>query len=306
MAVHGDGVAATGGWLRRLQVFLEMIKFEHTLLALPFALISMLLAARHAGFPRNLPAFGTIAWILAAMVGARSAAMAFNRLVDASYDARNPRTAARALPAGLLTSTQVWGFTLAAVLLFLTAAYMLNPLCFALAPLALVLILGYSYTKRFTALSHLALGLGIGAAPVGAWIAVTGTLQGVPVLLGCAVMLWIAGFDIIYALQDESFDRSAGLHSLPQRLGASRALMVSRLLHLGMVALLVWLGAAAGLGVVYFLGVAGVAMLIAYEHSLVSPGDLSRVNMAFFTLNGWISIGLFCFVAADLFWLGGK
>lgn len=281
----------------RLKIILEMIKFEHTIFALPFALISTILAAR--SLPGGLPGARTVGWILAAMVGARSAAMAFNRIVDARFDAANPRTAARAIPAGLLTVGQVAAFTLASIALFEVAAYQLNPLCFALSPLALLAILGYSYTKRFTALSHFALGFAIGIAPIGAWMAVTGRLDVVPLLLGAAVMLWIGGFDIIYALQDVEFDQRMGLFSLPSRLGKSRALWVSRGMHIAMLGLLALVGALAGLSLFYYVGVAVVAALIGYEHSLVSPDDLSRVDLAFFTLNGWISVGLFAFVVLD-------
>ena len=296
MAVQGR-VEPPAGALGRVRVILEMIKFEHTVFALPFALISTVLAART--LPGGIPSARTIFWILAAMVGARSAAMAFNRIVDARYDAQNPRTASRAIPAGLLTFAQVWVFTVASMVLFVYAAYQLNRLCLMLSPAALLSVLGYSFTKRFTSLSHLALGFGIGIAPIGAWIAVTGALHLVPVLLGAVVMLWIGGFDIIYALQDVDFDRQTGLHSLPKAIGKSAALLVSRLFHVLMLGLLVAIGVLAGLHAVYFVGVAIVACLIAYEHSIVSPDDLSRVNLAFFTMNGWVGIILFAFVLLD-------
>lgn len=296
MAVCPDGLARAGFW-NRLRIILEMIKFEHTIFALPFALISALLASR--SLPHGLPSPRTAAWILAAMVGARSAAMAFNRLVDAGIDAQNPRTAMRAIPAGLLRADQVALFTVASVALFELAAFELNRLCFLLSPLALAAILGYSYTKRFTALCHLVLGFSIGIAPIGAWIAVTGHLALVPVLLGAVVMLWIGGFDIIYALQDVDFDRGMGLFSMPRLLGKGPALLVSRLMHAAMVAILVAVGILCGLHAVYFLGVAVVGALIAYEQSIVSPTDLSRVNLAFFTLNGWVSVSLFAFVILD-------
>ena len=285
------------GPLTRLRIILEMIKFEHTIFALPFALISTILAART--LPHGLPSPRTLAWILVAMVGARSAAMAFNRLVDFRFDAANPRTASRALPAGALTAAQVRMFTLASVAIFITAAFELNPLCLLLSPLALAALLGYSYTKRFTPLCHLALGFAIGIAPIGAWIAVTGRLELIPALLGAAVMLWIGGFDIVYALQDVEFDRQFGLFSLPRIIGKQRALFVSRVMHATMLALLVTVGVVSGLHIVYFAGVALVAALIAYEQSIVSPDDLSRVNVAFFTLNGWVSISLFAFVVLD-------
>ncbi len=287
------------GVARRIRIILEMIKFEHTIFALPFALISALLAARAAGLPHGLPTLRMTGWILVAMLGARSAAMAFNRIADARLDARNPRTASRAIPAGILTVGQVALFTLAALALFEVAAYELNLLCFALSPLALVTFLGYSYTKRFTSLAHFALGAATGIAPVGAWIAVTGRFDVVPLLLGASVLLWIGGFDIIYALQDLQVDRREGLHSLPVRLGPARALLVSRAMHAVMLGCLVTAGVLSALGPAYYAGVTVVACLIAYEHSLVSPDDLSRVNMAFFTLNGWVSICLFAFVAID-------
>jgi 4-hydroxybenzoate polyprenyltransferase len=283
----------------KLRIILEMIKFEHTLFALPFALISTILASRHIGLPNGLPTSRMFFWIVTAMVGARSAAMAFNRLVDAAFDAQNPRTAVRAVPAGLLTKAQVAVFTAASSALLVVAAWQLNSLCLALSPLALAAVLGYSYTKRFTPLCHLFLGFAIGLAPVGAWIAVTGSLHPVPILLGCAVMLWIGGFDIIYALQDADFDTKVGLRSLPQTLGSSRALLVSRTMHLGMLLLLLAVGILSGLSAVYFAGVAVAAALIAWEQSLVKPTDLSRVNLAFFTLNGWISVSLFAFALVD-------
>jgi 4-hydroxybenzoate polyprenyltransferase len=298
MAVYGEGLKPPA-LLGRLRIILEMIKFEHTIFALPFALISTLLAARTAGLPNGLPTGWMLGWILVAMVGARSAAMAFNRIVDARFDAANPRTAKRAIPAGLLTVSQVTLFTIASVALFVFAAYQLNPLCLALSPVALLAVLGYSYTKRFTPLSHLFLGFAIGIAPIGAWIAVTCRLDVVPLLLGAVVMLWIGGFDIIYALQDVDFDQSVGLHSLPMRIGRSRALFVSRLMHAAMLALLVVVGVLAGLHTVYFVGVGVIAALIIYEQSIVSPDDLSRVNVAFFTLNGWVSVSLFAFVVLD-------
>ncbi len=280
-----------------MRVILEMIKFEHTVFALPFAMISTVLAARP--LPGGIPSVRTVFWILVAMVGARSAAMAFNRIADARFDARNPRTAGRAIPAGLLTLGQAWAFTIASIILFVYAAYQLNPLCLRLSPAALLAVLGYSFTKRFTSLSHLALGFGIGIAPIGAWIAVTGALHLVPVLLGAVVMLWIGGFDIIYALQDVDFDRQAGLHSLPKAIGKRAALTVSRLMHILMLVLLLVVGLLAGLHLLYFVGMVIVVCLIAYEHSIVSADDLSRVNVAFFTMNGWVGIALFAFVLLD-------
>lgn len=289
--------AALTQTVQKTRLILNMIKFEHTIFALPFALISVLVAAR--GLPHGLPPAPTLAWILLAMVGARSAAMAFNRLADADLDAQNPRTASRHLPAGLLTRAQVWTFLAVAIALFELAAWRLNRLCFVLSPVALACVLGYSYTKRFTSLCHLFLGFAIGIAPIGAWIAVRGRLDVVPLLLGAAVMLWIGGFDIIYALQDYEFDSASALFSLPKRVGKAGALLISRLLHAGMVALLIAIGVLGGLHVLYFVGVAVVAALILYEQQMVRPDDLRRVNVAFFTLNGWVSVSLFGFVLLD-------
>ncbi|MCW3053075.1 MAG: 4-hydroxybenzoate polyprenyltransferase [Chthonomonadales bacterium] len=283
-------------FLTRSRLLLDMIKFEHTIFALPFALISFLLAIRHS--PGGFNGV-TLSWIIVAMVGARSAAMVFNRLVDAEYDAQNPRTAKRHIPAGLLSRAQVTLFLVIAIVLFEIAAWKLNRLCLLLSPIALGAILGYSYTKRFTALCHLFLGFAIGIAPIGAWIAVRGTLDLVPILLGAVVMLWIGGFDIIYALQDYEFDRDSKLFSLPKAIGKSNALTVSRILHTIVVALLVLIGKLENLHLLYFAGVIVVTGLILYEQSLVKPDDLSRVDMAFFTLNGWISVSLFAFVLLD-------
>jgi len=296
MAVCRGGVASASFW-SRLRIILEMIKFEHTIFALPFALISTILASR--SLSHGLPSPRIASWILAAMVGARSAAMAFNRLVDASIDAQNPRTATRAIPAGLLSISQVALFTIASVALFELAAFELNPLCLLLSPIALAAILGYSYTKRFTSFCHLVLGFSIGIAPVGAWVAVTGRIDLVPLLLGAVVMFWIGGFDIIYALQDVEFDRRMGLFSMPRLIGKGPALVVSRIMHAAVVALLIVVGSLMGLHILYFLGVAVVGALVAYEQSIVSPADLSRVNVAFFTLNGWVSVSLFAFVVLD-------
>lgn len=289
--------------LRKLGIILEMIKFEHTVFALPFALISMLVAFRvGAGFqvpPQHC--WRIVGWVLVAMVGARSAAMAFNRIVDARIDATNPRTASRAIPSGLVSVGAAYMFVVVAGGLLILAAYELNPLAFALSPVALAVVMGYSYSKRFTSLSHLWLGLSLGIAPVGAWIAVTGKIGFPSMVLSAAVMLWTAGFDIIYSLQDLEFDRTSRLFSLPARIGPARALLASRLFHAGMVGALGWFGALSGLGLAYYAGVALVAAFLIYEQSLVSPKDFSRVNMAFFTLNGCVSIALLVFVAMDLF-----
>ncbi len=283
----------------KVRTTLEMIKFEHSVFALPFALTGMLLAVREEGFSRR-DLGSKLGWIVLAMVGARSAAMAFNRVVDAAIDARNPRTEMRAIPAGLLSKAFTWGFVVVASGVFFLAAARLNSLCLKLAPVALGVVFLYSYTKRFTALSHLVLGLALGIAPAAAWIAVRGRLDGPILLLTTAVMLWVAGFDIIYACQDHDFDRSEGLHSLPARLGIARALWVARSLHVVMVGLLLWLSGALALGAISVAGIAVVTALLAWEHSLVKPHDLSRVNAAFFTVNGCVSVLFFLFWTADV------
>ncbi len=287
---------------RRLRLTLEMIKFEHSVFALPFALTGALLALREDAFAT--PRLGAkLFWIIVAMVAARSAAMTFNRILDADLDARNPRTASRHLPAGTLSVRFAWAFTAACSALFLIAARALNLLCFRLAPLALAVIFFYSFTKRFTSLSHLVLGFCLGMAPAAAWIAVRGSLDPRILWLTAAVTLWTAGFDIIYACQDWDFDRRAGLCSLPRRLGIARALWVSRLFHLGMLACLAALVLSFRLGAASVAGVVAVAALLAYEQSLVKPHDLSRVNAAFFTVNGYVSVLFFLFWAADILWL---
>jgi 4-hydroxybenzoate polyprenyltransferase len=290
-----------GIW-KKLRLTLEMIKFEHSVFALPFALTAALLAARQAGLAAADLA-PKLVWIVAAMVGARSAAMTFNRIVDAAIDARNPRTKMRHIPAGTVSSRFAWGFFAAAVAVFLLAAGMLNRLCLQLAPLALAIVLLYSYTKRFTSWCHLVLGFALGIAPPAAWIAVTGSLDGRILWLTAAVTLWTAGFDIIYACQDFEFDGRAGLFSLPRRFGIAGALWISRVLHAGMLASLGMLAAAFGAGWLGVAGVCAVALLLAYEHSLVKAHDLSRVDAAFFTVNGYVSVLFFLFWAADL-WFG--
>ena len=271
-------------FLGKLKTVLDMIKFEHSVFALPFALTGAMLAVRESGLPWVMVA-GKFGWIVLAMVAARSAAMAFNRVADADIDALNPRTRIRAIPAGVVTKSFTWGFIVFWSGVLVLAAYMLNPLCLKLAPVALAVVLGYSYTKRFTALSHLVLGFALGIAPAAAWIAIRGTLDPPILLLTAAVMFWTAGFDIIYSCQDHEFDAVAGLHSIPRALGIKNALRVSRLLHVVMVLLLVWLSQLMGLGPLSWVGIAVVATLLLYEHSLVKPNDLSRVNAAFFTVN---------------------
>jgi len=295
-------VSPVRGPLHRLRLTLEMIKFEHSIFALPFALVGALLAWRGAGGPvTNLPA--KVAGILLAMVAARSAAMAFNRLLDRHIDARNPRTAGRHLPAGLLDVRFVWTFFAVTVGLFLLAAWLLNPLCLLLSPVALAVILFYSFTKRFTALSHLVLGLALGIAPMAAGIALTGEIDFRLVALMIAVLCWTAGFDIIYACQDYDFDRQNGLHSIPARLGIAPALRVSKVLHFAMIASLLWLRAAFGLDGLALIGIAITAALLIYEHSLVKPQDLSRVDAAFFAVNGWVSVVFGICWAIDILWL---
>ena len=271
-----------------------MIKFEHTVFALPFAIMSAFIASD------GIPPLDKCGWILLAMVGARSCAMAFNRLVDANIDGENPRTAMRAIPAGLITTGSVWIFTLVSAALLVFSAYKLNPLAFALSPLALGITMGYSYTKRFTSLSHFWLGLSLSIAPIGAWIAVKGRFDWIPMLLGLSVLLWTAGFDIIYACQDFEFDRNNRLHSIPARFGIRRALWLSSTFHLITVSILVGLAVLPNLGTLYLIGVGVVTLILIYEHAIVTPDDLSRVNLAFFTLNGMVSLVLSALSVADL------
>src|SRR3990167_448899 len=290
MRNDGSGFAL---W-QRVGITLEMIQIEHSVFALPFALIGALLAAR--GWPSGRQ----LLWIVVAMVGARSAAMSFNRLIDRSLDAQSPRTAQRALPAGLLSARFVTGFALLSSAVLVVAAYQLNPLAFRLSPVALAILLMYSYTKRFTVLSHLVLGFCLGIAPAAAWIAIRGTLALSILLLTAAVTLWTAGFDILYACQDVDFDRRAGLHSIPQRWGIARALQVSSALHVLMVVFLAWLAFAEGLSWISLAGAAGTGLLLIYEHRLVKPNDLSRLNAAFFATNGWIGVLLLLFWGVDI------
>ena len=273
-----------------------MIKWEHSVFALPFALCGAMLAA--GGWPR----ISQLLWIVVAMVAARSAAMAFNRLADASIDAANPRTATRALPAGQLTPSFVAMFVILSGMLFVTAAWRLNRLTLWLSPVALAIVLLYSYSKRLTRWSHVVLGFALGVAPAGAWIAVRGTLDPRILLLTAAVTFWVAGFDVLYACQDFDFDRQTGLHSIPRYVGIRGALWVARGFHVIMLACLIGLLIVFGMGKLAAAGVVVVAMLLAYEHSLVAADDLSKLNAAFFTMNGLISVVFFLFVAADLLW----
>jgi 4-hydroxybenzoate polyprenyltransferase len=281
-------------FLKSTAVTLEMIKWEHSVFALPFALTGAVLAAR------GWPTLRVLGWIVVCMVAARSAAMAFNRLADAKLDAANPRTAMRALPAGTLRSGFVGGFVVVSVAVFVLGAAMLNRLTLELAPAALVVVLAYSYMKRVTRWSHVVLGLALGIAPSAAWIAVRGSLDWRIVVLTGAVLLWVGGFDVLYACQDFEHDRKAGLNSVPQAFGVVPAFWIARAMHVGMLMMLCWLVVLFGLGKVTMLGVVVVATLLFYEHSIISPKDLRRMNAAFFTLNGVISIVFFGFVAADV------
>ncbi len=282
------------GILHNLRLTLEMIKWEHSVFALPFALCGAMLAA--GGFPTA----HQLIWIVVAMIGARSAAMAFNRLADASIDAANPRTRTRALPAGHLSPVFVGTFVVISSAIFILAASQLNRLTLWLSPVALAVLLLYSYTKRFTRWSHLVLGFALGIAPAAAWIAVRGSLDWRILLLTAAVTFWVGGFDVLYACQDFEFDRDTGLHSIPRYLGIRRALWVARAFHVIMLALLIALLWSFGLGKLAVAGVGVVAALLVYEHSLVSSDDLSKLNAAFFTMNGVISVLFFVFVAGDL------
>jgi 4-hydroxybenzoate polyprenyltransferase len=283
------------GALAHVVKFGRMVKFEHTLFALPFALAAAAIAARAHGISA-----ARVAGIVVAMAGARTAAMGFNRIVDRHIDARNPRTARREIPAGVISLRAAWTMTVAATAVFVLAAAALGPLCLALSPIALLLLFGYSFTKRFTALCHLFLGLAIAAGPAGAWIAVRGDFGWPPGLLMIAVAAWIAGFDILYALSDRDFDRASGIHSIPARLGVTGSLVVSALLHVITVLALIGLATAAHLGPAYLSGVAIVVALLIYEHAIVRPSDLSRLDVAFFNLNGWVSVIFFVATVADV------
>jgi len=273
---------------------MEMIKFSHTIFALPFALTGALLAAE------GLPSIYQTLWIILAMVGARTAAMAMNRLIDAGIDARNPRTANRAIPAGLISKGLTLFFIVAAVALMMFAAQMLNPLCLKLSPIALLFLLLYSYCKRFTALAHVVLGICLAAAPIGAWIAIRGTIDAPALILGGVVLFWVAGFDILYALQDLEFDRSAGLHSIPVALGVKGSLWVARVFHAIMIVLLFTLFTLMHLGIFFLVGIFAVLAMLLYEHWLLKDGNLEKLDAAFFNMNGYISIAIVLFTAADV------
>ena len=278
----------------RIKVFLEMIKFSHTIFALPFAFTGAVLAAR------GLPSIYQTFWILMAMVGARTAAMGLNRLIDAEIDGRNPRTSGRAIPAGLLTKGAVTFFISISIIIMFFAARQLNPLCLYLSPIALFFLVLYSYCKRFTALAHVVLGLCLAAAPLGAWMAITGRFELPAILLALAVLFWVAGFDILYALQDLDFDRASGLHSIPVRLGVSGSLWAARSFHLLTTALFIWLFFVMHLGSFYLLGIAISVAMLAYEHWLLRKGDLAKLDAAFFNMNGYISVTVFVFTLLDI------
>ena len=270
---------------QKLKTTLEMIKFEHTLFALPFAFMGAILAA--SGFP----SWRQVLWITVAMVGARSAAMTFNRIIDRDIDAKNPRTAGREIPSGKLSVGFAWIFLYVSIGLFLLASYSLNWLTFALSPVALIVVLGYSYAKRFTVFAHLLLGLALAIAPSAAWIAVRGSLDDeLPILLSLLVLMWTAGFDVMYACQDFEFDRKSGLHSIPARFGIANSLWIARLFHLQAFIVLVILYLVSSLGWLALAGVAAVAVLLLYQHTLVRANDLSRMNAAFFTTNAFVSV----------------
>ncbi len=280
--------------IRKTALFLDLIKFSHTIFALPFAFMGAILAAR------GVPAPPTLLWIVLAMVGARSGAMAMNRLADQEFDARNPRTRERALPKGLVRRGEVILLTLGSFALFLFAAARLNPLCLKLAPFAMAVLILYSYTKRFTFLSHLILGLALAMAPLGAWIAVTGEVAAAPVVLGLAVLFWVAGFDILYAMADIDFDRASGLYSIPARFGAASGMAISRTLHALTLLLLLLLIFLSGLRSFYLAGVLLASGFLVYEHLLLIRYGLKRLDAAFFTANGLLSITLFCFTLLDV------
>ena len=280
----------------RIRTVLEMIKFEHSVFALPFALTGALLAARFTG--RGWPSLRQVLWIIVAMVAARSAAMTMNRIIDLRYDKENPRTAQRALATGALSLQFAWIFTLVAIAVFFLAAWQLNPLALKLAPAAIAILVFYSFTKRFTNWSHLFLGFALGISPAAAWIAVTGGLDPRMLILCAAVTLWVGGFDVLYACQDVDFDKRAGLFSIPKRFGIANALWIARAMHVCVVGLLAWLAVSFALPWPAWAGIAVVATLLGYEHSLVKADDLSRLDAAFFTMNGYISISFLLFWGA--------
>ncbi|MBI5847871.1 MAG: UbiA family prenyltransferase [Nitrospirae bacterium] len=279
--------------IQKVSLYLKMIKFSHSIFALPFAFTAALIAAS------GIPPAGRIFWITVAMVGARSGAMGLNRIIDRTIDRDNPRTAAREIPKGVIKVTEAVGFVVLSFGCMIVAAFMLNPLCLMLSPVALGVLFLYSYTKRFTWTAHFVLGLAISAAPLGAWVAVRGTFDPTVIPLAVAVIFWLAGFDVLYALQDLKFDRQYGLFSIPQKFGVGRSLILARTFHAAAYVLLVLNGLLFGLGVLYWAGMIIVAGLFLYEHSLVNKDDLSRLDMAFFNMNGYISMTVFLFTLAD-------
>ncbi len=280
----------------KVKTLLEMIKFSHTVFAFPFALMGVVLASLASG---HAPGFLQVFWICMAMVGARSAAMGLNRLIDAKIDADNPRTAERHIPAGKVSISEALLFILVALLVFFLAAWMLNPLCLKLAPVVVGLFILYAYCKRFTHYAHIVLGLCLGIAPIGAWIALRGDIGWPVIPLAVAVLLWVAGFDIFYALQDYDVDVERGLHSIPAKLGKQKAFTLVRIFHGLMLVFLLLVIPGSGLGWIYFAGVVVVALLLVYEHLLVKPDDLSRLDAAFFNMNGYISVTIFIFTLID-------
>lgn len=277
----------------KIALYLKMIKFSHSVFALPFAFTAALMAAS------GIPSAKQVFWIVVAMVSARSGAMGLNRIIDREIDAKNPRTANREIPSGKINVGSAVFFTVISLTVFVFSAYILNPLCLKLSPLAIAVLLLYSYTKRFTWLSHIVLGIAISAAPVGAWIAVRGTFNAEILPLAFAVIFWLAGFDVLYALQDIEFDRAHGLHSIPERFGIKDTLLFSRVFHLITWGLLAFTGIIFDLGIFYWIGMAAAGGLFIYEHSLVKHDDLSRIDMAFFNMNGYISITVFVFTLLD-------
>jgi 4-hydroxybenzoate polyprenyltransferase len=281
---------------QRIRTFLEMVKFSHTIFALPFALMAALLAAD------GLPSLWKIFWIIIAMAGARTGAMGANRLLDARFDALNPRTKDRALPAGLIETKHALCLTIASYLIFIFAAAMLNSFCFHLAPYIIIMLTAYSVAKRYTSYTHYILGFCLGLAPIGAWIAVTGSLAFTPLVLGFAVGCWVSGFDLLYSLQDIEFDKTEGLYSIPAEIGVEATLALARKLHLGMLGALFLVYLFSGsLGWLFLLALIVVAALLHYEHELLSPTDLTKIDTAFFTINGYISITIFVIAALDIF-----
>jgi 4-hydroxybenzoate polyprenyltransferase len=274
---------------RKISDYLRLIKFSHSVFALPFAFTAALIAAE------GIPTASQVFWITIAMVGGRSGAMGMNRIIDRKIDAMNPRTRERELPRGIVRTWEAGVFTVAAFAILVFSAYMLNPLCFRISPFVLFVLLTYSYTKRFTWLSHIVLGIALSLAPLGAWVAVQGTFDAEILLLCCAVLFWVAGFDVLYALQDVEFDRTHGLYSIPGRFGIKRSLWIARGFHFITVIMLFSLASVFHLTAIYLAGIFMIALLLVYEHSLVRPNDLSKLNIAFFNMNGYISITVFIF-----------